>query len=387
MTVKCNDSSVKATRLRLIFQGSEAMLTDYVGPGVIRTQTNPLFNVRSVLWQKTDENELLNTLTVYKFLFTIQMPLVQYPPSLDHSFYRCSYKLSAYLDPSLGYGEVPVMAQTKLDYIPLTETKLLKHPLHLEELNKRKKQIPPVTIKLHSIQYLSGDFIQANVCTTNNRISSNNSSSSAAPFNFEYKVTLNLYQISKFNIDAEPILVRLVCTQSHTIKIDDTSNRNKLEQWQQSVYLKINEELPPSFDYSRIMSLSYKLKIKVYMKRRKIPLSPITNDGQSSKKIKEILTMLPWTTTTMSIFETPIIIGTMGRGIRAMDGLRAYSQFTNDNPPSTPKFVKNLIHEDELPKYEPVRLPLYNDSYDHEQLPVISTISTASPVTIIRGIL
>jgi hypothetical protein len=386
VNVKCNESSAKATRLRLVFQGSEAMLTYDVGPGVIRTQTNQLFGVRSVLWQKTDENELLNTTTTYKFLFTIQMPLVQYPPSIDHAFYRCCYKLSAYLDPSLGYGEVPVMTQVKIDYIPLMETKLLKSPLYLEDLKKGKNQTPPVSVKLHSIQYLSGDTIQANICITSDRISPNNSSSLA---NHEYNVTLNLYQISKFNLDKEPILTRLVCTQSHIIKTDNTINNSNssIEQSQHPVSLKIDEELPPSFDYSRIMSLSYKLKVKVYIKKTRAPPSSV-NNGQTRKKVKEIMTTLPWTSSALSMFETPIIIGTMGRGIRAMDGLKAYSRYLNeDDPVPIPKFVKNLVHEDELPKYEPARLPLYNDSYNHEQIPTIGTIITASPVTIIRSTL
>jgi hypothetical protein len=378
--VKCNESSAKATRLRLVFQGTEAMLTYDVGPGVIRTQTNPLFGIRTVLWQKTDQNEFLNTSITYKFLFTVQMPLVQYPPSMDHAFYRCCYKLSAYLDPSLGYGEVPVMTQVQIGYIPLTETKLLKSPLYLPDMKKQKKQMPSLSVKLHSIHYLSGDIIQATICITNERISPNNHtcSSSAAPANFEYNVTLNLYQVSKFNLDTEPILMRLVCTQSHIIKTD-----NSIEQ--HSVSLKIDEELPPSFNYSRIMSLSYKLKVKVYIKKT---LSSASNDGQSRKKVKEIMTTLPWTSSGLSLFETPIILGTMGRGIRAMDGLKIYSHYLSDHDPApTPKFVKNLVHEDELPKYEPARLPLYKDSCQHHLTPTIGVINTASPVTIIRSTL
>ncbi|RCH79873.1 hypothetical protein CU098_000708, partial [Rhizopus stolonifer] len=378
--LRCRDEIYKATRLRLVFSGAESMLTYDVGPGLIRSQSNQLFGIRSTLWKRRQEDEELRSGKAYKFKFTIQMPLVQFPPSMNHSLYKCSYKLCAYLDSAESYDETPLTAHIPINYIPLIETRLLKSPIYLEDVKKRKKHrnkwmaMPAVTVKLHSVEYLSGDTIQAIICTTKPDVSA--SSFIAPSFKFDYSITMNLYQISQFHSDKEPLLSQLVGTQSYTL--DET---NETEQ-QHHLGLQLESYLPPSFEYSKIMSLSYKLRIKVYIKRARTSLSSAVSK-QDSKKLKEAMT-LPWPTSTMSMFETPIVIGTLGRGIRTDDELQAYTKFSSEHDPlPTPKFIENLQHEDTLPKYEPIRLPDYEED-GQKQCTVAASIvsSSASSITV-----
>jgi hypothetical protein len=390
-----------------VFQGVEAMLAYDMGPGVMRSHTSPLFGVRQVLWKKSDENDVLKARTTYKFLFTIQMPMVQFPPSMNHDYYRCTYKLSAYLDPSLGYGEIPVMTQIHIKYIPLTETRLLKTPIYLEDLKRKKNgntsSAITASVKLYSLEYMSGSTIRATICVTRN---SNNSATSLPPLPSslntmaDLSITMYLYQVSKFNLDAEPISEELIATQTHVIKNNKNYNVDGQEQ-QYPVFIKLNETLPPTFEYSTIMSLTYKLKIKIHLKKSKPESTTTTKsstaaaaattnsstetvensndssnnfitvtttdhllEGANKKKKKNFKKLLAFRSTAISVFETPILIGTMGRGIRAGDELKKYSEFdkdSTDNPIPTPRFVKNIEYEDSLPRYEAGRLPSYGD--------------------------
>ncbi|KAK4513989.1 uncharacterized protein ATC70_005996 [Mucor velutinosus] len=366
VVVRCKEHSARATRLRMHFQGVEAMLTYDVGPGIIRTNSNQLFGVRHTLWKKLDDDDGLHAMTTYKFLFTIQMPFVQFPPSMNHEYYRCTYKLSAFLDPSLGYGEVPVMSQQYINYIPLIETKLLKAPLYLEDQKSRRKQVPSlnmpsVTAKLHSVEYLSGDTIQATICP---KFTERHSSCNI----YDYYVTMNLYQVSSFNADSVPVLSQLVETKSHHVQVRQEKNNSKSSEFH--VDLKLKEDLPPSFEYSKIMTLAYRLKVKVYIKKQKTSFSlgaaKQCKPAEGSKKLKEMITTFPWPSTAMSTFESDIVVGTLGRGVRVGEDLRNYASFRTSEVP-IPKFMKHIEYEDELPRYESTRLPSYTSEIVHQQ--------------------
>lgn len=351
VVVKCNQYSARATRLRLHFKGIESLLTYDVGPGIIRTQTNTLFRVRSTLWQKQDENDSLCSDIKYKFLFTLQMPMVQYPPSIDHNLYRCSYKLSAYLDPSLGYGEIPVMAQSQINYIPLIETRLLKAPLYLESV-KRKQQKPLFSVKLYSTEYVSGDMLRFAICNTTPGHPSLNTSTT---------VHATLYRIFSFHDKEVPTVTEIMASQLFHLNVKDL----KEETW---LSFKIHDDTVPTVTFSTILSITYKLKIK------------IGSLNQGSNKIKKLMA---WPSSTSSCsFETPITIGSMGLGVRVVEELRLYGSI---HIPS-PKFIKNLEHEDVLPKYEPSRLPSYStEGNNNANTMTVGCITPASSVTIIRS--
>lgn len=377
--MSCHELSEEAFCLRLVFQGIEAMLTYDTGPGIIRSESRQLFRICTTLWKPTETLNSLNPKKTYKFKFIIQMPLVQFPPSMDHEYYRCMYKLSAHLDVPVGLCYQPVTTLTTIKYIPLTETKFLKAPIFLEDLKKKKKSSVTSTlstsVKLHSIEYVSGGTIQATVYVkgllNDNEIQSRN----------ELSIVLTLYQVSKFNSDAEPILENIVETQTHVIRdLKDYNNGEK----QYQLTVPIDELLPPTFKYGMVMCLSYKLKIKIYLKKARPPLDSQTSTkstslvakyhSTSSKESSAINSKrknkfrkylgFSWSTA-IAAFETPIVISTLGRGIRAGDELRDYSKYQNNSniPMPRPCFIQSIEYQDVLPIYDDIRLPSYSDTH------------------------
>ncbi|OBZ83186.1 hypothetical protein A0J61_08763 [Choanephora cucurbitarum] len=229
------------------------------------------------------------------------------------------------------------------------------------------------------MEYISGDTIDAIICIANQEAAS--SSSIITPsFKFDYSITANLYQVCHFHHSQRTAPPQLVGTQSYSLDLNENIHE---EETQHHISLKLESYLPPSFDFSKILSFSYKLRVKVYVKRARTSLSSAVSQ-QDSKMLKEAMA-LPWPTSTMLIFETPIVIGTLGQGIRTRDELQTYTSFNGENNVlPTPKFIQHLEHEDELPKYEPIRLPEYEENAE-DQAAVGSVISSssASSITVI----
>ncbi|KAG2235985.1 hypothetical protein INT48_004315 [Thamnidium elegans] len=359
--VNCKEHSERASRLHLLFQGSESMLTYDIGLGAMRSSTIQFFKVHTTLWKKVDALDVLKPMKTYKFLFTIQMPLVQFPPSMSHDFYKCTFKLTAYLYPSLEFGKMPVVAQSNIQYIPCIETRVPKLPIYLQDTKKKKEEaikLSSSVVELSSIEFVSGSTIKAIIHV-------NKASNTVSPISDILNVVLCLYQISTFHIDDEPISERLVETQTHIIKTHASGTG------QYGVYLKLNEMLPPSFAYGKVMCLSYKLKIKIYVKKSKITNGLENNNAENSihynddtkKSLKKYL-VLPWSSA-VSVFESPIVIGTMGRGIRADDQLRVYTGISSRPRDALciPSFIQDDESEDMLPEYEASRLPSYSASF------------------------
>ncbi|KAG2206690.1 hypothetical protein INT47_003632, partial [Mucor saturninus] len=383
VVVKCHEFSEKASCLHLVFQGVEVMLTFDSGPGIIRSSSNELFRSRIYLWKPTATLNSLKPAKTYKFKFTVQMPLVQFPPSMNHEYYRCTYSLIARLDVPSDYCYEPVIAISHIKYIPLTETKLLKAPIFLSDLKKKKKASSLTTLTasviLHSVEYVSGSTIQATVSLKGHL--------NAAQSSNDVSIVMTLYQVSKFNADTEPILVNSVATQTHVIRnlSDYSSNGEK----KYKLTVPIDETLPPSFKYGMVMCLSYKLKIKVFIQKSqpadKLNTTTLSTEigkysadnssSNSNKKrtnLKKYLELLR--STVIAEFETPIVVATLDRGIRAGDELNDYSKYKTDkNCMPRPRFVKSEEYQDALPIYDDIRLPSY--SKDARQLGDCSSIA------------
>lgn len=316
VVVKCNQPPASASQLRLIFKGVETLLAYDIGPGMFRTHTYDLFKISSTLWKK-DTDPALTAGETHRFLFTIQMPMIQYPPTFQHNLYKCYYMLIAYFEPAGGGGEFPVMTQKQIRYIPLTETRPLKTQLYLEDVKSKK---PDLHIKLDAKEYVSGDTIRISM-----RTSSNTNDNVLI-------VNVRLYRILTFH-DVNPLYPMEDLVRSSTTVLKD---------WKEDVLFRTNSDLTPTVDYSPIMRLSYRLQVKASIRR--------------SQKSKNARLLLTWPST--FVFETPIVIGTLGSGLRVVDELSLYT--FNSRPRSCPKFVKDVEHEDVLPKYEPSRLPCYS---------------------------
>jgi len=87
------ESPVAADRIVLTFRGAEHATAVHDGiKFLVPLIKNPFFGMQQTLWQRTRDDCLL-TESHYQFPFTIQMPMVQFPPSMDHALYQCKFDL------------------------------------------------------------------------------------------------------------------------------------------------------------------------------------------------------------------------------------------------------------------------------------------------------
>ncbi|KAF7722476.1 hypothetical protein EC973_003096 [Apophysomyces ossiformis] len=304
---------ISADRLVLIFRGLELL-----DSSICTEKLNPLlFGTQRTLWESKDGSEQL-TESSYRFPFTIQMPLVQYPPSLQHEFCKCEFRLSAYLD--------NVVCHRKIQYMPYTETSLLKSPLCKE---RSQGSDFGATLKMHALDFVPGDDLTMTLSIRGK---------------FPVHVSAQLSQHATALLGNRPSLTKLIA--STTTKITTSSDS--------TISLPLPSDLTPTCNYSRCISLTYKLKVIV---ERKGPLGGIWSCE------------LP--------FEVPINIGTLGYGIRASDELQFYTAVdTRPTAPHSellvPRFMRAVEYEEALPRYEDTRLPSYEAST--HTLPPIMTI-------------
>ncbi|KAI8875888.1 hypothetical protein K501DRAFT_161132, partial [Backusella circina FSU 941] len=144
-------------------------------------------------------------------------------------------------------------------------------------------------VQLYSLDYVAGDTIRVSIDFRDKED--------------KYSVTINLYQILKFTMENTSKIETLVSTAT----LPATSNQNNL------ICLKSSNDLPPSFNFSKMMSLSYKLQI------------------------------------------------TLQRASSTLETLFPYSLFNRSTRPlPLPKFIEYEEHEDALPLYDSTKLPRYN---------------------------
>lgn len=328
--VKCNRTPELASRLRIIFKGVETMLAYDVAPGMFRTHTYDLFKTATTLWKKENTDAPMELNKTYRFQFTVQLPMVQYPPSLQHHLYKCYYILLAYLEPVSSSTEFPAVAHQQIKYIPLIETRPLKTPLYLDSIkcSNKKTLVDTMQIKLDAREYVSGDTIKISVRATHDDGS------------HTLIVNVRLYRILTF-LD-NPMYPMEETVKQTTVVLQD---------WRkEDIWFRTSSDLTPSVDYSPIVRLTYRLKVKVSVRKEK--------PAVKSRRLSFTSWPNQYTTTTAT-FETPLVIGTLGSGMRVLDELSTYS--FHPNRQAYPKFVKDANHhEDALPQYEPSRLPCYS---------------------------
>ncbi|KAL0080199.1 hypothetical protein J3Q64DRAFT_1680670 [Phycomyces blakesleeanus] len=315
---------VDPTRVRLVFEASEGINLSTATPGAVSNRLNNLFRVQSTLWEKNESDQL--TESDYTFPFNIQLPMVQFPPSMDEITYRCVYRLTAYLDLSKSRQGIITLAQKKINFVPFIETAILKSPL-TEEITRNG--IRMVT-KLTSLNYVSGDKIPISLRFSTAK-------------NKPVSLSIKLSQIINFITDEEyPLEKTTMVSSSRVLAAGTTYHETCLE---------IPSDTSPTFDYGRMISVSYILKITMGHKYCAGLL-------QSSEVSVEL----------------PIHIGTLGCGIRPPDDLKMYTIFlksssarssdsTSDfglEPIPPPRFLKLVEYENALPVYTPERLPDYS---------------------------
>ncbi|KAI9265154.1 hypothetical protein BDA99DRAFT_507893 [Phascolomyces articulosus] len=324
---------VDADSIQLRFQGVESVHPIEISPGVLRGRRHQsLFAVKHVLWKGQCLDPSSGETSV-ALPFTIQMPVVQYPPSIDeHEYYQCTFKLIAIVEKA---GRTLQSIEKKISYRPFIETCVLKRPIDAFSGQ----------IKLHGLEYVPGDMITATIKRSDvrHRSTSTSSSSSASSSTSSIKriITAKLYQISMLHaVDDVPKLAKVIVSKSWDE--DRDADQDAFDESYKLDLLHIPSDIIPSYSYSSIMTVSYQLK--VWFKQKKL-------GGL-------------WTTTGQAI-EFPLTIGTLGYGVRAPTQLQIYStmvQQQEDQSEQIPRFMRAVEYSDSLPAYEGTRLPTYHDT-------------------------
>ncbi|KAL1929203.1 hypothetical protein VTP01DRAFT_2262 [Rhizomucor pusillus] len=294
---------INASCIRLLFQASDGIPARELGPGLLRNaKKTVLFGIQKILW-----NQGILDKSSYSFPFIIQLPMMQYPPSIETPDYQCTFRLTARLEDH--DANTYMFVQRKIIYVPFLETTLAKAPPFLQQQQDRQ-----LSLKIAKLDYVPGDTIQLTL--------------DAPPS--DHIVIAKVVRIITFLADNsrdETIACQERQGSSHT----DTT-------------IMINFDLPsapdlvPSFSYGIHVSISYQLQVTVEHQKKRIS----TLLSSSAAK-----------------FRVPIRIGTLGLGVRAPDSLVYYSTIANIQE-YTPKFVDTIENENYLPPYDSSRLPEYN---------------------------
>ncbi|KAI7851882.1 hypothetical protein BDC45DRAFT_466608 [Circinella umbellata] len=326
---------VEADSIQLQFQAVESLDSTEINLGVLHGQRHqPLFAIKHVLWK----GQGFDPFSLDPLPFTIQIPVIQYPPSVEkHEYYQCSFKLIAIVEKN---GNVLRSAEKKIMYRPFIETCAYKRPI-----NSFSGQM-----KLHALEYVPGDMITA---TIKRQLDSQTSSTSSST-SIKRVITAKLYQISILHsVQDLPKLTKIIASN----RWDEERQQEDKERDGHLDLLYIPSDVIPSFSYSSIMTVSYRLK--VWIRQKKL--------GGFWK-------------TTGKVAEFPLTIGTLGYGIRAPTQLQIYSTIpsqqqqrqeqiqeqqqnsnTNDEEQVLPRFMRAVEYSDSLPVYDSARLPSYGD--------------------------
>ncbi|KAI8139701.1 hypothetical protein BJV82DRAFT_672372 [Fennellomyces sp. T-0311] len=305
---------IEVDHIRLQFHAVESMHPIEVRPGVTRRKRpHILFVIRHVLWtgQSLDSSQL--TLP-----FTIQMPLVQYPPSMDHEYYQCAFKLTAFIEQS---SQIIQSTEKSINYRPFIETCVLKNPV----------QTTGGQVQVHALEYVPGDAISARITMGSRENASGDASSGSG----KRIVIATLYQTAILH-PFEDIPKRTKVIASQRWYEDDVSGQDLLKSDLKPPSLRIPLDSIPSFSYSSFFAVSYQLKVSVKHKK----FAGLWSSGQE--------------------YEFPVTIGTLARGVRAPAQLRIYSTLSSDERQvEEPRFMGVIAGSETLPPYDSTHLPTY----------------------------
>ncbi|ORY94903.1 hypothetical protein BCR43DRAFT_494785 [Syncephalastrum racemosum] len=318
------DRQYQGDRIRLIFQGTERPTPIESGPGVVeRRPITTLFAVQQILWKSDGTASHPST-----FPFTIQMPMVQYPPAIDHPLYKCSFSLIAFLD---GVdGKVIASCHRPVLYQPFLETTMLKSP-YVQPINDA------LALQLDALDYCPGETITV-------RVRHKACLRQPPP---AMTVLLELVQIGTVVAYQQghgltPKLTDVIASSTTPILLDTKSTA--------SCSLSIPVQAPPSLTFSQTFHISYQLRVTL--------------------KKKQLLS------SRIATFELPITLGTLGYGVRAADSLQLYTLV--DYKSVTPIFMRAIEYNDTLPAYDPARLPSYDQTISLPHTPSTSSTLTYS---------
>lgn len=330
------ETPVAADRIVIAFKGAENATAVHDGVRfLVPLLKNPFFGMQQTLWQRTREDCLL-TEDHYQFPFTIQMPMIQFPPSMHHALYQCNFGLSAKLIRTT-FTLPTVVTHRSISYMPFIETTLLKQPI----IELGSDNGLDASVRLHSLAYVPGDSIPIAITVSRSHHSKNSSKKKEDQPAEVNSILLELCETVAL-VQSKAITITTVVA-SHLYKPNAKGYKYSLVKTQNGsgaeyqVNLPLPVDLTPSFNYSKIVNVSYTLRIKIKSNHAGFLIGSFWNS---------IVDM-----------ELPLTIGTLGYGIRASEDLQVYYVDTENSP----RFLRSLEYEEALPLYESSKLPAYKD--------------------------
>ncbi|KAI9260400.1 hypothetical protein EDC94DRAFT_611047 [Helicostylum pulchrum] len=321
-------------RIRLAFYAIETIPPFDISPGVMRSVQKTLFSIQSVLW---DSKRILNLSpkTNHVFPFTIQMPMVQFPPSVDHSTYKCCFQLIALLDTPTTLDCTTIKEEVPILCMPFVETSLLKTP----NFWTAKKGDLSAELRMVAQEFVPGDNISITLHV--NAASKKKSTNSLQYVTVHIKLIQTL-TVSAFD-DVPDQQKTVAAVSSKLLLINSLDGRGTY--CDGDLNLKLPYDLCPSYNYSKLANISYRLQVTV---EQKGPMGGIWNYS-------------------VSVDDISITVGTLGYGIRTSNELKLYSEESTSSRIMSPQFMKAIEYEDALPLYDASKLP------DYESTPIMAT--------------
>lgn len=294
----------------------ESILPYTITPGIIRFKRKTIFSITKIL----QCDGTTSAKSSYTFPFTLQLPMVQFPPSVKQSYYQCEYKLVA----TAADINIPDKIEMPVVYMPFIETSLLKSPMLLNTtINKELS----AAVKLYTLNFVPGDDLRANI-KINTLIPEK-----------KYKDMIMITELRQITtilaFHDVPDQVKTVCSQTQDLKMTSDTPFTTTD-----IKLILPEDLTPSF-VGNMVSIAYTLHIRLEHK------------GSLSSIWKQAL----------KVVKVQVVVGTLGYGIRSSDELKSYSAWNSnsstESPMPLPIFVDDIEYEDALPLYESSKLPCY----------------------------
>lgn len=315
-SVKVNlHTPLPVERVRLAFYATESVPYFDYSLSIPRQAKKTLFSIQNTLWESPGH---LYPKVDYSFPFTIQMPMIQFPPSTDHSKYQCLFQLIAIVDTG---DNTVIKSVVPVKCMPFVETSLLKSPM----VKHARKGDLSARVRMVAQEFVAGDSIPISLHV------GKHSKKPAGSLDY-VTVQLELVQTLSFlHTNEIPDQTKIVAASTSKLLLINSACEADFE-------LKVPVDASPSCDYSKLVKISYTLKVSADQKG---PLGGIWRYS-------------------VGVEDTLITIGTLGYGIRTSNELKLYSDMVENV--SSPKFMKSIEYEDALPLYDACKLPTYEQT-------------------------
>ncbi|CAO3620223.1 unnamed protein product [Mucor hiemalis] len=285
----------------------------------------------------------------YTFPFTVQLPMVQFPPSMDHQLYKTEYYLTAIVSMAETRNDVidsSLYSRIHILYMPFIETSLFKSPMIINTTTNDNEI--KASLKFGSRDYVPGDYVDIELTLNASCADAkkNKQSFKSATVIIELQQTLKILAF-----DDVPDQLTVVASGSQRLSMElNADTVSPSYNCVAGIGLFVPTDLPPSFQ-GKLTSVLYALHVRVQQK------SALGGIWKRSSQISTI----------------PITVGTLGYGIRSSSLLRNYSAWGNTTNSAAginqeieempvPKFLQQIEYEEALPLYETSKLPPYSEA-------------------------